>query len=242
MTRLSATERLRKSIARRSAGRNTEPSATAPVPCAPPMSPMPVPGRETRSRGDELPRARTLDPDHRQDLARGDIEVDVAKEPARVRPAAKRKDGCVPPPPLLRGLAGSAPVTDAADARSRSRPPPDGPADPTTSSRAMASCVSSAPRNSAVTGPSRMTTTRSQCTTSSASRWLTRMTIFPCDASSCMYANRRSDCSSVSAEFGSSKRKKRAFRAIARAISARWRTASEQSASGRSTWSAISSS
>ena len=94
----------------------------------------------------------------------------------------------------------------------------------------------SAPRppDPRVTRPSRMTATRAACSTRSPRRWVTRMTMRPASASSRISRKSSSDSSSVSAEFGSSKRKTRASRASARAISVRCWVASEQSPSGRS--------
>ena len=74
--------------------------------------------------------------------------------------------------------------------------------------------------------PSRMTTTRSRVRTSSASRWLTRMTTRPASASACIRRKRSFDSSSVSAELGSSNRNTRASWTSARAISVRWWMAS----------------
>ena len=120
----------------------------------------------------------------------------------------------------------------AARARSRS-------AAPTTSERAISSAAISSPTSVRLMRPSSSTTTLSECSASSLSRWLTSITVRPASASTCMRRKRSSDSSSVSAEFGSSKSTTRASCASARAISVRCWIASGHSSSCRSATSRI---
>ncbi len=221
-TVLSPTDRLPNRLAVRSAETKPLAAATPPGVDTPATLMVPVPGsnpamERTSSRAPEpsTPTNAAISP-------AGTLRSTSWNSPPR----------CDQP---LNSMTGGACALRAARLRAWTGPP----SAITTSSRAIASWVSESPSSVRDALPSSTTTTRSAWRTSSASRWLTRMTIRPASASACILRKRSFDSSSVSAELGSSNRNTRACWTRARAISVRWWMASGTSSSRRSRTSSM---